>query len=76
MDTLMRRLRTAGVREFDHHYSDLYTPLTDISREVIMRWFRDRDLNPNTFVSSFYDPITEKLWYEVAFAYDPFWNNI
>lgn len=74
MDTLMERLRANGETEFYHWQSDLYVRATRHNHDIIRCWFRDRNMNPDLFVSSFRDLTTGRMMYEVAFAYDPFWS--
>lgn len=55
--------------EIDHHESDLYLPVTPETRELIAKYkFKS---NVTTFVSQ----IDKTLWYDVPFAYLPFWER-
>ena len=53
--------------EIDSHESDLYLKKTEVS-EALVAEYQHRD-NVTTFV----DQIEGILWYDVPFAYDPFW---
>jgi hypothetical protein len=54
--------------EVSNHYSDLYFPVNDKTSEIIKK---RSGLNVRTFINN----ITNTLWYDVSFAYDPFWTN-
>lgn len=55
--------------ETGHHESDLYIPVTEASMALIKAYkFRS---NVTTFTS----PIDNKRWYDVPFAYMPFWEK-
>ena len=77
-DTLMQRLLDAGVslEEMDHHESDLYVPKNTVTTTVIEKWCIDKGLYKKAFVDTFTDQITGKKMYDIAFAYDPFWENV
>ncbi len=55
--------------EIDHHASDLYLKVTDTSTRLV----NDYDFMEN--VSTFRDQIEGKLWYEIPFAFTPYWEN-
>lgn len=56
-------------QDIDHHESDLYLRKTSESERLIMEYkFRSN-------VTVFRDAIENALWYEIPFAYDPFWEN-
>lgn len=49
--------------DIDHHESDLYLRVNDISRDIVAR------MESKSLVSTFTDNIEDKLWYELPFLY-------
>lgn len=65
-----RAAATLPAAEIDSHASDLYLRVTPASRQLIAGYaFRK---NVTTFVSQ----IDQTLWYDVPFAYAPFWRAV
>ena len=64
---IYKKLIDAGV-EIDNHESDLYAKVTPISKEIIDKYEHKR--NVKTFVNN----IDHTLWYDIPFAYEPFWH--
>lgn len=64
--SVYQKMKAAGV-EVDNHESDLYVPVTDISKEIV----RACKLKAETFVSE----RDCALWYDIPFAYDPFFQK-
>ena len=62
--SLYEELKTAGI-PLDNHESDLYAKVTSESRDIVVRsgW------SCSTFVSN----IDGGLWFDLPFAYEPFW---
>lgn len=53
----------------DHHESDLYVPVTSETKKVVDTYkFRS---NVTTFICQ----IDKKPWYDIPFAYTPFWEK-
>lgn len=75
--TLYQRLIAAGYPESDmfNHESDLYVFKTDITEQVIDEWLSQNGLDKALFVKTFKDNITGKPMFDIAFAYDPYWNQ-
>ena len=67
--TIYEQLKAAGVPT-DSHGSDLYAKKTPES-EAIVRAYEFRGI-----VKTFIDNIEKTLWYEIPFAYDPFWERV
>jgi hypothetical protein len=67
--TLYQKLIEAKI-PIDHYESDLYFPITDESSSILLQ-FPSSALNVNIFR----DNVTKQMWYEVHFAYDPFWEK-
>lgn len=49
--------------DIDHHESDLYLRVNEISRGIVAR------MESKSLVSTFIDNIEGKLWYELPFLY-------
>ena len=64
--TIYEQIRTAGI-QFDNHESDLYVAITPESTEIL-NGYEHRE-NIEVFISQ----IDKKPWYDVPFAYDPWW---
>jgi len=62
-------VKAKGV-EIDHHESDLYIPVNDTTRALVKEY--DCTGNVTTFVSN----VDGKLWYDIPFAYQPFWDDV
>ena len=54
--------------EMGHSESDLYCKATNASIEII-KVYEHRGI-----VTTFVDNLTHSLWYEIPFAYDPYWK--
>lgn len=65
---IYEQMKAAGV-QIDHHESDLYVPVNDISREILKTYeFRSN-------VTCFTCNIDKKRWYDIPFAYTPWWEK-
>ena len=67
--SLYSELKKAKVK-MDHHYSDLYVKITPDSQEIV-----NRHRNPNRSLTVFRSPIDHHLWFDIPFAYDPYWEK-
>lgn len=56
--------------EIDHHLSDLYLKVTDVSRKLISEY------EYRKLVKNFTSHIDKQSWYEIPFAFDPYWDKI
>ena len=63
----LRTNESDGGVEIDHHESDLYVPVNDVTQRIIEAY--EFKSNVQRFVSQ----IDRTLWYDIPFAYDPFW---
>jgi len=63
---IYQELLDAGVK-LDHHESDLYAEKTPVSERIV------RDYQFKSNVKVFRDQIEHNLWYDIPFAYSPFW---
>lgn len=55
--------------EIDNHESDLYVPVNPVTTHFIEQY--EHKANVTTFEHS----IDGKLWYDIPFAYMPFWER-
>ena len=55
--------------EHDNHASDLYIPVNDATKKLIADY--DSKVNVTTFRSN----IDRQLWFDIPFAYSPFWEK-
>lgn len=62
-------LIAAGVPT-DHHESDLYALVTPESRALVAAY--EYRCHVQTFVSQ----VDGRLWYDIPFAYQPFWDRV
>lgn len=60
---------TAAGSIMDSHYSDLYVPVNDITRAIV------RDYKYKKNVTTFKCQIDGKVWYDIPFAYKPYWEG-
>ena len=66
--TIYEELKGAGI-QLDSHESDLYALKTAESERIVKAW--DYCCNVTTFKSQ----IDGKIWYDIPFAYKPFWDS-
>jgi len=66
MTTLYQEIKEAGIKH-DNHASDLYILASVEVKRILKR--RDWKPWPSTFVSE----IDKKIYYDVPFAFDPYW---
>lgn len=76
-NTLLEALIEAGYpnEQVYHHCSDLYIFVTPLTKQIVDKWFKDKGLKRNLFVSTFQDQVTGQMMYDCAFQYDPFWQR-
>lgn len=78
MSDIFNEVKELGIN-FDSHYSDLYIPVNDQTRELVKKYLSSPiDGKPNHCVSTFYSNLeSEKgqLWYDLAFQYLPYWEE-
>lgn len=66
--SVYKKLVAAGV-EIDHHESDLYAKVTAESSEIVKNY----GFNKN--VRTFKSLVDGELWYDIPFAFDPWWES-
>ncbi len=73
MKSLYRRFIEGGVppEEIDHHYSDLYVKVSFKSKRILEEYQKESKIH--CFATTFKANDGSGLWYDIAFAYDPFW---
>ncbi len=67
-ETLFDAIKEAGI-PYSNHESDLYFPVTEESRAILMR-FAESKANATTFTNQ----VHRGLWYDIPFAYQPYWD--
>jgi hypothetical protein len=68
-DDIYHELQAAGV-PLDSHESDLYAKVTPASRAIVNRWRHART------VTIFTSQIDGARWFDIPFAYLPFWERV
>lgn len=73
--TLYQRFLAGGIppEEIDHHYSDLYVKVSQKSRMILDEFMRTSKIR--CFAEMFNAGDGSGWWFDIAFAYDPFWNK-
>lgn len=57
--------------EIDHHYSDLYVKVSFKSKRILEEYQKKSGIR--CFAEIFKANDGSGYWYDIAFAYDPFW---
>lgn len=65
---IYKELKDAGV-PLDHHESDLYAKVTQISFEIVQRYPFKRS------VTQFTSQIDGERWFDIPFAYEEYWKE-
>lgn len=68
--TIYNDLLAAGV-ELDSHESDLYAVVTPTSTAIV-----DRYIAAGNRVTGFTALADGRRWYDIPFAFDPFWDQV
>jgi hypothetical protein len=66
--TLFEQVKLLNV-EYYHYQSDLYLPCTEKSKKLVEQY----EFANN--VTKFISHTDNRLYYDIPFAYDPFWEN-
>ena len=66
--TIYDQMLAAGV-QINNHESDLYVPVTPETTAIVNGY----EFKSN--VTRFTSNIDKKQWYDIPFAYSPFWQN-
>ena len=66
--TVYQQMEEAGI-ETDSHHGDLYVPVTPETTAIVQAW----EFAGN--VTRFQSQIDGSPWYDIAFAYDPWWDS-
>lgn len=66
--TLFEAIKAAGI-EYDYYQSDLFFRCTHESREILKQY-------PAQAISAGIFYSRGSAWYDVPFAYDPFWGKV
>jgi hypothetical protein len=71
MDTIYEVLRAEGI-PIDHHSSDLYVKVTEQSRQIVNAYYHRGDIKS---MATFKSDIDGSMWFDIPFAYDPWWTT-
>ena len=66
---IYEEMKQAGV-EISNHESDLYVPKNKITTPIINNYKFKKN------VTIFVNQIDHKLWYDIPFAYQPYWDKV
>ena len=61
-----------------HHESDLYVHVNSLTCQIVKEWVRENgyeNIAKPPLLETFIDEIDGRLMYDVAFAYDPWWEE-
>jgi hypothetical protein len=74
--SLYTDLLAAGV-PLENHRSDLYAKVTPASRRIIAAYQdeRTRQGHQRALITMFVSEIDREAWYDIPFAFDPFWER-
>jgi hypothetical protein len=65
--SIYRELKALNI-PIDHHESDLYAKVTPESKAIIDKYRK------TNHITSFTSRIDKATWYEIPFAFEPFWE--
>ena len=60
--------KAAGVK-MDNHESDLYVPVNEKTRSIVATYQHKEN------VSTFTHQVNGERWYDIPFAFDPWWDR-
>ena len=66
--SIYEEMKAVGI-EIGHHESDLYAKVTPESERIVAGYRFRRQVN--RFISN----IDNELWFDIPFAFNPFWEN-
>jgi hypothetical protein len=67
MTSLYDQMVATGVT-IENHYSDMYVPVNETTTKLVNESGR--------VFSMFKSQIDDKMWYDIPFAYQPFWDKV
>lgn len=68
MKTLFQQVQEMGI-EYSNHLSDLYIPVNEQTEKLVSNYEFKQS------VKIFTNNIDKKSWYDIPFAYAPYWEN-
>ena len=69
MDICKKAFEQMNAKDIDHHASDLYLRKNSVSEKLVEEYeYKEQ-------VKTFKDNIDHVLWYEISFAFNPFWEE-
>lgn len=66
--SIYTEMKEAGVK-MSSHESDLYVPVNEVTSALVSVY--EHMNNVTTFISN----IDRKAWYDIPFAFDPYWEK-
>lgn len=72
MKTLYQTIKEAGGK-ISSHYSDLYVEVSNSVSDAITRYEKENGVK--VWKQCFIDQTTNKLSYDIPFAFDPYWKD-
>lgn len=66
--SIYEAMKNAGVK-IENHCSDMYVPKNAITDKIVS------DYGASICARVFLDNIDHELWYDIAFAYEPYWKE-
>ena len=69
MTSIYEELKNAGV-QITSWQSDLYCPKNDITIPIVEKYEKLH------YVQTFKNQNDGKIWYDVSFAFDPYWSKL
>ena len=66
--SIYKQMTEAGV-EIGSHESDLYVPVNDVTAPIVAAYEHEN------IVTTFTSNIDRKRWYDIPFAFDPYWEK-
>lgn len=75
-ESLYRRLMNAGITGMDHHYSDLYVPVSAAAEAIINQFRKENETLLPTKLMTFKSLIPgDGRYYDIPYSYDPYWSH-
>ena len=67
--TIFEKVKKLGI-VYDNHCSDLYIPVNDETKKLVHEYVEYKQC-----VTTFNCQTDGALWFNIAFAYDPWWHD-
>jgi hypothetical protein len=67
--TIYQEIKATGTT-IKNWQSDLYIPINEITTPIVNKYKKD------LYITTFTNQVEGGQWYDIAFAYDPYWERI